>query len=267
MSATLPRRLRVCTSAGAALTVVLWTCLAVPRVAAEEFRIETRVYVGDQQEPVSETTTLFLDGVVYDFLAEPAQVAVFRKPGGGKPGRFILLDPAHRVRTELFTDQLAGAMNKLRAWAAQQTDPFLQFAAAPQFTESFDAQSGKLTLASLVETYQVDTTKTDHPDATAEYREFLDWYTQLNTLLSAGPPPEPRLELNAALARHQVIPLKVELTRAGEDEPVRAEHEFNWRLSRQDMSRIDTVRESLSSYRTVTNDEFLASTRAQDDAK
>ena len=78
------------------------TCLAVPRAArAEEFRIETRVYVGDEKEPVSETTTLFLDGVVYDFLAEPAQIAVFRKPGGGKPGRFILLDPEHGVRTEI----------------------------------------------------------------------------------------------------------------------------------------------------------------------
>jgi hypothetical protein len=183
---------------------------------------------------------------------------VFRKPGGGKPGRFILLDPEHRIRTELTTDQLAGAMEKLRTWAARQTDPFLQFAAAPQFKESFDSASGKLSLAGFVENYEVDTTKTNHPSGLAEYYEFLDWYTRLGTLLSAGPPPEPRLRLNAALARYHVIPLKVELTRAGEDQPLRAEHEFTWRLSRQDMIRIDGVRKSLASYRAVTNEEFLA---------
>src|SRR5262245_45461527 len=61
----------------------------------EKFRIETKILVGKadsaKAEPVSEATTLFLDGIVYDFLTEPPQVAVFRKPGGGNPGRFILL--------------------------------------------------------------------------------------------------------------------------------------------------------------------------------
>ena len=261
MSIRLLSHLRIKSSASAALALVMLACVAAPRAAAEEFRIETRVYVDDEPKPVSETTTLFLDGVVYDFLAEPAQVAVFRKPGGGRLGRFILLDPSHEIRTELSTDQLAGAMGKLRAWAAQQTDPFLKFAANPQFNESYDEQSGRLTLASLTETYEVDTAKTDHPVAQAEYQEFLDWYTRLNTLLSAGPPPQPRLQLNAALARHNVIPLKVKLTRAGEDQSIRAEHEFTWRLSRQDMNRIDNVRESLASYRDVSNDEFLASMR------
>src|SRR4029079_13138904 len=90
-----------------------------------------------------------------------------------------------------------------------------------------------------------------------EYREFLNSYTRLNTLLQGGPPPEPRLRLNDALARHRVIPLKVELSRAGEKEPRRAEHNFTWRLSRDDMKRIDVVRESVVSFRKVEPDEFL----------
>lgn len=248
------------------LSLVIVAMLAAA-ARAEKFRIDTRVYLGDQQAPVSHTTTLFLDGVVYDFLDEPAQIAVFRKPGGGKPGRFILLDPAHKLRTELTTEQLAGAMNKLRDWAAQQTDPFLQFAAAPQFTESYDQQTGKLELASFLENYNVTTARTDHPVELAEYHEFLNWYTRLNTLLSAGPPPEPRLRLNAALAAHNVIPVKVELVRAGDDQPVRAEHEFTWRLSQDDMLRIDGVHKSLSAYREVSNEEFLQNTRPQNEEK
>ena len=252
---------------GRALLICTLMAVAATTARGEDFRIETKIYVGDVKEPASETTTLFLGGIVYDFIAEPPQIAVFGKPAGGKPGRFILLDPKNRIKTELSTEQLAGAMDKLRNWAGRQTDPFLQFAANPQFKESFESGSGKLVLASYLENYTVTTRRAEHPQALTEYREFLDWYAQLNTLISAGPPPEPRLRLNEALARHKVVPLKVELTRAGEKEPVRAEHEFTWRLSNDDRARIDEIRASLASYREVPNEEFLRATRPEHSAK
>jgi hypothetical protein len=227
--------------------------------SAEGFRIETTMYVGDEEQSTSEATTLFLDGVVYDFLTKPEQTAVFRKPTGGKPGRFILLNPRERIRTEFSTEQLAGAMQKLRTWAARQDDPFLQFAANPEFKESFEPESGELILASHLESYTVATERVEHAEALAEYREFLDWYARLNTLLSGGPPPEPRLRLNAALARREVVPLKVELKRGRENEPLRAEHKFTWRLSDADVERIDDVRASLAAYKPVPNEEFMQS--------
>ncbi|MEX2092442.1 MAG: hypothetical protein WD971_07180 [Pirellulales bacterium] len=251
----------------AALAIAMLFIAAQPaRVAAEDFRIETKIFVGDEEEPQSTTTTLFQGGVVYDFLAKPEQIAVFRKPGGGKPGRFILLDPERRVRTELSTDQLAGAMNKLRNWAARQRDPFLKFAANPQFEESFDRDTGQLLLASHEESYTIKTEPADAPDALAEYREFLDWYARLNTLLQAGPPPEPRLQVNAALARYQIVPVTVELARAGEKDKLRAEHEFTWLLSKQDLARIDDACASLAAYRPVGNEEFLQGVRVHQDA-
>jgi len=260
----LDRRARSVTILAALL--VASCCYAFPRFAlAAGFRIETKIFIGDEEEPVSETTTLFLGGVVYDFLAEPEQVAMFRRPGGGKTGRFILLDPVRRLRTELSTDQLAGAMDKLSTWAARQKDPVLQFAANPTFDESFDEQSGKLILASHEESYQIETAPAHQPEALAEYREFLDWYARLNTLLVAGPPPGPRLEVNAALARYQIIPVRVELTRAGDKQPLRAEHEFTWRLSKDDRRRIDDACASLAAYRPVEAEEFLRGQRANGD--
>jgi hypothetical protein len=239
----------------------------VRSAAAEGFRIETKVYVGEEkkkQEPVSETTTLFLNGAVYDFLKEPEQTAVFREPAGGRPGQFILLDDEHSVQTKFSTEKVAGAMTKLRQWATHQQNPFLQFAANPQFDESFDRDNGKLVLSSHFETYTVATEPMDHPDELIEYREFLDWYTQLNTLISAERlPPEPRLRVNAVLVQHKVVPTKVELTRAGE-EPLRAKHEFTWRLSQDDRKRIDDVRASISTYRDVANEEFLQMTKPKD---
>lgn len=235
-----------------------------------DFRISTKIYIGEESKreatPISETTTLFLGGTVYDFLADGSQTAVFRKPAG-KEGRFILLDSDRQLRTELTTMQLAGAMDGLKKWAASQKDPMLKFAADPQFKESFEPNESRLVLASHYQTYTVTTRPVEHAEAMAEYREFLHWYTQLNTLLHAGPPPEPRLRLNEALARHRVIPEKVELTRAGENEPLRAVHEFTMRLSRDDLDRIDDVRAALASFREVSNEEFLHAAQASSASK
>jgi hypothetical protein len=241
--------------------VVLALILGGRAIAADGFRIETKVFSGKDKAPISETTTLFRDGVVYDFIKKPQQTAVFRRPTGNAPGRFILLSDSRSLRTEILTDQLTGTMTKMRDWAARQRDPFLQFAANPEFEETFDESEGKLILASHLETYTVTTSTTEHNEALAEYKEFLDWYTRLNALQSAGKiQPEPRLRLNAALARHQVVPQTVQLQRAGED-PLRAEHTFTWRLSKEDEKRIDSVQAALSSYKEVENKEFLRLTQ------
>lgn len=250
-----------------ALLLVGWEPRHAP--AAESFRIETKIFVGEddeEAEPVSKTTTLFQNNIVYDFLEKPEQTAVFRKPLGDRPGRFILLCDKERIQTEISTEQLTGTMTKLRSWARQQKDPFLQFAAAPRFDETFDADKGELILASHLQTYTVETTPTDHHESLADYREFLDWYTQLNTLLATHVPPDPRLKLNDSLARHKVFPAKIELKRAGED-PIRAEHIFTWRLSQKDVQRIDDVRTGLASYRQTENQEFLKLTEPVDAGK
>jgi hypothetical protein len=232
--------------------------LVTSATQAEDFRISTKIYRGakdDKPKLVSQTTTLFLSGTVYDFFADGSQTAVFRKQAD-QPGRFILLNPEKRIRTECTTDQLAGLIGHMREWAGQQKDPMLRFAANPQFKESFDPENSKLVLASNLQTYTVATEPVSHPEAMAEYREFLHWYTQLNAMLKAGPPPEPRLRLNESLSRRRLVPVTVELTLEGEKEPLRAEHEFNWRLSRADMDQIEDVRASLASFKEVDNKEF-----------
>lgn len=245
------------------LAVAITSAATAPHTAAhaENFRVETQIFVGDEEKPASEATTLFHEGIVYDFLIHPAQTAVFRHPNGKNPGEFILLNNDERVRTDISTDRLSGAIENLRTWAGRQKDPFLKFAANPEFEESFEPGSGQLVLASHLESYTVETTPAKDLTAAREYRDFLDWYAQLNTLLTAGPPPQPRLELNAALSRHKAIPKTVTLTRSGEKEPLRAEHAFTWLLSKDDMARIEDVRAALAKYRRVTNAEYLRFSR------
>jgi|tagenome__1003787_1003787.scaffolds.fasta_scaffold20885707_3 hypothetical protein len=252
------------------VAVVVSFVAGLASAASDGFRIATKVYKGEEkqkQQPVSEATTLFQDGIVYDFLKNPEQIAVFRKPTADKPAQFILLNDEHSIQTKISIEKIAATMEKLRTAASHRHDPYLKFAANPQFDETFDDITGKLTLASHIETYSVETKPAEHPDEMREYRVFLDSYTQLNTLLSgSGIPPEPRMRLNSVLARHKVVPLKVELTRKGEDR-LRAEHEFTWRLSQDDHKRIDDVHASLTAYRDVPNQEFHEATRPHEATK
>jgi hypothetical protein len=244
------RRLRV-------VLALVPLAVAAGNAIALEFRIETKVYQQDEEQPVSEAVTLFQGGVVYDFLSSPQQIAVFRKPTADRPGRFILLDPVRQQRTELTTDRIAAALEKLSDWAVSQPDPLLRFAAAPKFQESFDAETGRLVLTSYLRTYVLETSAPAKPESLGEYREFLDWYAQLNALMNTHEPPQPRLAVNAALAKHAVVPTRVELRQSAPAEPVWAKHDFVWRLSQEDQSRIDEVRNAMGSYRDVSNEEFL----------
>ena len=72
---------------------------------------------------MSHTTTLFHDGFVYDYLNDPPQVAVFDKPHG----RFVLLDPGRKLKTDITTDQVLTFCGELRAYANSHANGFLQF--------------------------------------------------------------------------------------------------------------------------------------------
>lgn len=228
----------------------------VATASAEDFRIETRVFSGDSSEPASESVTLFQGDVVFDFLNGSSQVAIFRRPQGDVPGRFILLDRDREIRTEITTDRIATVMKKLRKWASEQEDAYLKFAADPKFSESFNEATGELLLESPMQSYRLTTSPIDKPSAQTQLQDFLNWYTQLNALVHGGPPPFPRLAVNSALARHAAVPLEVQLTTTGDKQNLRSEHLIAWRISKQDRERIDQATREMADFKSVSNAEF-----------
>jgi hypothetical protein len=225
---------------------------------SQDFRIETHVFVGDEPEPVSHTVTLFASGVVYDFVDEPSQTAVFRHPTATRPGQFILLDPTGQRRTEISTERIERLMKKLSRWADQQENELLKFSAKPEFEETFDETTGQLTLSSQFWTYHVATVPAEQPTVLTRFREFSDWYARLNTMMHGTPPPLPRLKLNEALTRHGVVPVEIRRTVSEDSTELRATHLFSWRLSREDHARLDEVRRHLANFDKVENETFLA---------
>jgi hypothetical protein len=234
--------------------------LAVDRqLSAQEFRIETDAYIGDEERPASHTVTLFEKSAVYDFSDSPEQIVIYRGGSEGRPAQFILLDPKSQRRTDIEVSRVEKLMEKLTRWAATQKDPLMQFHAAPSFEETFDAESRRLTLSSPQWTYRVATIGADDEEALKRYHEFTDRYAELTAMLHNSPPPAPRQALNAALAKHAVVPVEIQRTTGGDDKnAVRTTHLFSWRLSREDRTRLDEAQAFLANFKKVDNREFIA---------
>ena len=229
---------------------------------AEDFRIDTKVYLAEETEPISQNVTLFQKGVVYDFLAESKQIAIFRKLSSAESGTLILLDPTRQVRTDLTTEEILLYSRGLQDWATTHKDPLLKFSANPDFKEAFDERETTLTLTSERMKYRLLTIPCSE-SASQQYKEFSDWYVRAAARMHQGAlPPFPRLMVNAALARHQVMPGEVHLeVPASAGHPalvVRSTHDVLFLLSQKDRQEIEKAQQHLAEFKKVDFKEFQA---------
>ena len=230
-----------------------------------EFRVENKVFSGNRKEPQTQSTTIFCGGVVYDYLEKPAEITVFDKAHG----RFVLLDPIRRVKTELTTEQVESLTLRLRDWASGQSDDFLQFLAAPKFEEQFDPDGAELTFDSPWMSYRLRTIPVEDAEMTRQYREFCDWSCRLNTRINPGSrPPFPRMIVNEALQRYGQFPQQVDLTiRPRKDGllakkiTVRSEHQLIRRLLESDRGRVAQTDQFMAIFNPLSFDEYQRAIR------
>lgn len=240
------------------LGFVLMGCLNTA-ASGDDFRIETKVYSNKAKAPVSENITLFRGGVVYDYLSNPDRVSVFDKAHG----RFILLDPARKLKTEIRTEDVMKLAEQFQSLAASSPNAFLKFAADPAFDVKF-SEDGELTLSSPQINYRLQTEPATSPEASHQYREFSDWYARLNAMLNPGStPPFPRLAVNEALAERGLVPTKVHLSIPAQatlarQTTMQSEHHVSWRLLQRDIQKIEETGRQLAAFKLVEFDEFQA---------
>lgn len=240
--------------------VLLACCISFAWAAyahAVDFRIETKIYQGDEETPIAQTTTLCQNGVIYDFVEDTKRVAIFHKARGDEPAKFLLIDPTRSIKTTFTTKRVDTAIEKLRDWSRTQSDPLLRFAADPDFEEVFEQESGILEFHSPQISYRLATLPVEREEAWPDLRNYFNGYTKLNCMLSSSVPTMARLAVNESLEKHNVYPLEVNLKLVGDETTqLRAEHLFTWMLSKVDRSRIALVGEQLVSFRDVTNAEY-----------
>jgi hypothetical protein len=235
------------------IVVVTLAGMAAP-LAADDFRIETKVYAG--KDKVSHNTTLFEAGYVYDYLSDPERVAVFDQ----HHGRFIVLDPVRKVKSEVKTDDVRIFAEAFREQAKNSSRAFMNFAAAPDFQVDFE-QSNELTLTSDFVTYKLTTIPANTPEASQQYREFSDWYARFNAMSNPGAmPPFPRMAVNDELAKRALVPTQVHLTIAAaigaKAVSLRSEHHVAWRLLPSDHKKIAETGRQLATFKSVDFSKF-----------
>ena len=223
------------------------------------FRVESKVFVGSEKEPKSENTTIFSKGVIYDYLKTPAETIVLDPARG----RFILLDPNRRLRTELSTQEVLALTENLRQWAATQTDAFTRFLAAPSFEEQFDERTGEVILQSPWVTYRAAMIEPDNEAMAQQYREFCDWYTRLNARLTPGYKLVfARLAFNEAIQKRRQLPKEINLTVqlkkvfGTQKTVVRSEHQFVSHLVESDRDRITQTSQYMAIFQPVDFTEY-----------
>ena len=244
-------------------TFLLGAMLVDGRPAAGgNFRVENQVFFGSGKKADSTTTTIFHEGVVYDYLQNPPEVIVLDTAGS----RFVLLDVAHRTRAELRTDDVAAFTRRLQQAAGTHSDPFIKFQASPKFAEKFDESSRELTLSSPWMTYRLMLLNVENPGIVAQYRDFADWYARLNTMLNPGSrPPTARLLVNAALQQRNAIAREVHLTLIPKKTfpptrvTVRSQHQLIREIAEADLDRVAQTRQFMDIFKPVSFEQYRSS--------
>jgi hypothetical protein len=241
----------------------------LPPAMAQEFRVDTELFVGAEKEPALETLTIFSGGLVYDFvLTEPREVVIL----DAQRGRFSLLDESRAIRSEMSTQDLLDFTLALERHAAEAKNPLLSFAAKPRFetTEKVSEQNGQsgieLRLAGKPIEYVVLGQRPEQPAAAKLYRHFADWYARLNATRPGNLPAGARLALNEELGRRELLPREVTriitpanpLARKSE---LKSRHLVNWTLSGEDRRRIERAGDWLATYKAVSYDEYRGADR------
>lgn len=220
------------------------------KAPGEDFRIETDVFFESSEGPAISTLTLFRGSTVYDFMEnEDEEITIFDI----NRGRFVLLDCQRKVKTTVTTEQLKRFSVALKAEAKGNTVSLV----SPEFIESFDQQAGTLELVGKRLQYKVKTIRPPSPEIVDRYRKFADWYARLNATRVGNLPPFARMQLNATMANHGILPRSVErtissLTPLGTTHQVRTSHLVSWQLTNTDRKRISRAGDYMATYRDVS---------------
>lgn len=223
----------------------------------EDFRVENKVFMGNDSEAKILSSTIFYGGVVYDFLEKPREITVFDKARK----RFVLLDPARRLRTEVSTDEVEALNHNLKTWAVAQKDAAVRFLGDPKFEETIDGKTGELVFTSPWITYRVAADPAESEEIARQYREFCDWHIQLNARLHPGYKQTfARLIVNEALEKRKAVPREVHLTIKSkvpfQKTTARSEHQLIRRLLPSDRDRVAQTDEFMAIFQPVAFEQY-----------
>ena len=236
--------------------LLLCCCTSAPAVA-QGMRASSVVYdaarldESGRERMIASNFSLFQGGRVYDYVDAAGEVVIFDRSAK----RFTVLNLDRSVYTRITfnelrrlldarapkTRQYIDELRAARSADAERIARMLMFQLQPNFTTTYDDESGALSLKSPSWKYSVSTKPWEDREQLERYLEYTDWMAKLNCILHPSSMfPEPRLALNAELRKRQGrIPVIVQLDlRPDERLILRAEHQFVRNLTDHDRELI-----------------------------
>ena len=242
----------------AGLATLLLLSITCHVAHALEFRIDSKV--SENGEPAFETVTIFRSPIVYDFLDAADEITIY----DANARKFILLNTKRKVKTEIDEETLLRFVTEVKLRASEKGGPTVREAAEPRFQAEFDNNTQTLSLMGRRIEYVASSGIGRFPNAAAarDYFNFVDMYTRLNATRVGALPPQARMELNAALAEHQMFPASIERTLRsgnpllGKTTKAKSEHAISWKLVRRDFDLIDKAAKYRQDFAEVTFGEY-----------
>ncbi len=178
----------------------------------QEFRIESQVYTSESNLPVSQNTTLFSQGLVYDFQLsndaqpKPLEIVIFDT----RSRTIVLLDTQRKIRIEIPDLQLLKIVDGVRRETAQ--DQRSSFLVDDSFDEDIDWSTNWVTLSSPQIEYRYRGSQPKDVSIISQYNNFLDHFTMLIASDPTKIPPFARMKLNQSIKRLGWIPTEVQIS-------------------------------------------------------
>ena len=217
--------------------VILLLCGSVH---GQQFRIDTQVFANGGKKPIAESTTIFDNGVAYDFLKSPQEIAILHV----NSGEVTLLDMAAKRRCMVTPNQMFQFVAAIEGRLLQKPNRVAVFLFNPKFQLKFNKVRRQIQLIHPLYSYTATGTPAKVDRADLHFQLFADGMARLNTLRN-GVPPKPRLRLNLALASRKFLPTKVERKMAfgnGPKQTAKSIHKIKWMLKKEDLDRVKAAR-------------------------
>ena len=223
------------------------------------FRVDNRLAIG---ENTIKSTTIFYDGLVYDFLDDNGQITIYDKTAG----TFFLLDQSSRLKTRVTTATLAEDFLRRKEAFRNSTDPLQNYLANPYFEVcDYEGESGLMFFRSPWVEYRFETVILDDPVVSDAYFDHCRQFTLLNIRASGFPTPMIRNELNPILEQNRRFPGKVSMTLyprgkvifSGSAIHAESTHTFVRRLQATDEAKVTQANRNRELFREVSLDDYL----------
>ena len=244
-----------------ALPMVLGFMAIEQTANGQEFRIESTVYTAASNLPVSQNTTLFSQGLIYDFQLsddaqpKPLEIVIFDT----RRRKMVLLDPSRKFRLEMPDLQLLKIFEGVRRETIQ--DERSSFLVEDNFHEDVDLSTNWVTLTSPQIEYRFHGRQPKDVSIIAQYNDFLDNFTMLIASDPTKIPPFARMKMNQSIKRLGWMPTEVQISIKQNSlfrQPFNAtsKHVIIYQLSDEDRTRIVKAKQQWMQFKAVELDEY-----------